>query len=264
MAKKKVSKKVAKKISKKVSAKKVTKKISAKKVAEKTGKKKVVKKSSSSSDKRAGGITPSSKYATFPSSSLPRSNYSSSENVRDKYGIARSGEMNFTGGRLTVLVALGAIVIVIATWGIFSGDGGSDTSDLPSPLTETGSPSESFGDKEETNREGSSVEDNENGAAPNPEAQKEQIQEQQQNSETGEAVQGDGSPETYRPTPDVPTQEGSDQSGTYTVRSGDTLQGIAKKTLGDPLKYKEIVKINGISPSSGIRIGQVLIIPPKQ
>ena len=33
---------------------------------------------------------------------------------------------------------------------------------------------------------------------------------------------------------------------TYTVKSGDTLWSIAKKTLGDGNRYKEIQKVNGL------------------
>lgn len=33
---------------------------------------------------------------------------------------------------------------------------------------------------------------------------------------------------------------------TYTVKKGDTLWSIAKKTLGDGNRYKEIQKVNGL------------------
>lgn len=46
----------------------------------------------------------------------------------------------------------------------------------------------------------------------------------------------------------------------YTVKSGDTLWGIAKKYLGDGNKYKEILKANGLKDTV-IRSGMVLNIP---
>ncbi len=49
---------------------------------------------------------------------------------------------------------------------------------------------------------------------------------------------------------------------TYTVRSGDTLWGIAKKYLGSGLKWPKIAELNGINGTL-IRTGQVLKIPEK-
>lgn len=45
---------------------------------------------------------------------------------------------------------------------------------------------------------------------------------------------------------------------TYTVKSGDTLWAIAKKTLGDGSKYTEIAKLNGIKNPNLIYPGQVI------
>ena len=50
---------------------------------------------------------------------------------------------------------------------------------------------------------------------------------------------------------------------TYTVKSGDTLWGIAKKILGSGERYVEIVKLNGLK-TSVINVGQKLIIPTDQ
>ena len=47
---------------------------------------------------------------------------------------------------------------------------------------------------------------------------------------------------------------------TYTVKSGDTLWGIAKKELGSGARYTEIVQLNGLK-TSGIIVGQKLKIP---
>lgn len=48
--------------------------------------------------------------------------------------------------------------------------------------------------------------------------------------------------------------------GIYTVKSGDTLIGIASKILGDGSRYKEIQKLNGLV-SSTIYVGQKIKIP---
>lgn len=48
--------------------------------------------------------------------------------------------------------------------------------------------------------------------------------------------------------------------GVYTVKSGDTLIGIAAKVLGDSSRYKEIQKLNGLV-STTIYVGQKLKIP---
>lgn len=49
---------------------------------------------------------------------------------------------------------------------------------------------------------------------------------------------------------------------TYTVQSGDTLWGIAKKELGSGARYTEIVKLNGLKTST-IYKGQILKLPEK-
>lgn len=48
----------------------------------------------------------------------------------------------------------------------------------------------------------------------------------------------------------------------YTIKKGDTLWGIAQKHLGAGIKYKEIMKINGMK-STVIRAGRTLKIPKK-
>jgi len=47
----------------------------------------------------------------------------------------------------------------------------------------------------------------------------------------------------------------------YTVKSGDTLWGIAKKYYGDGSQYKKIAKANNVKDSSLIYKGQKLLIP---
>lgn len=47
----------------------------------------------------------------------------------------------------------------------------------------------------------------------------------------------------------------------YTVKSGDTLWGIAQKFYGDGSQYTKIVTANNIKNPSVIQVGTVLIIP---
>jgi LysM repeat protein len=50
-------------------------------------------------------------------------------------------------------------------------------------------------------------------------------------------------------------------SGTYVVKKGDTLYGIAKARYGNGKEYTRIVSANpGISPTA-LRVGQTLAIP---
>lgn len=61
----------------------------------------------------------------------------------------------------------------------------------------------------------------------------------------------------------IPVKEvGQEMAHEYTVQSGDTLWGIAKKTLGAGARYVEIVKLNGLKTSI-IHNGQVLKLPEK-
>lgn len=58
--------------------------------------------------------------------------------------------------------------------------------------------------------------------------------------------------------------ESADAGGatTHTVKSGDTLWGLAQRYLGSGARYKEIMALNGLS-SETIRPGQTLSIPQK-
>ena len=49
---------------------------------------------------------------------------------------------------------------------------------------------------------------------------------------------------------------------TYTVRPGDSLWTVSKKTLGAGTRYKDIVEFNQLK-SDDLREGQVLLIPPQ-
>lgn len=48
---------------------------------------------------------------------------------------------------------------------------------------------------------------------------------------------------------------------TYTVRSGDTLYGIAQRFLGDGSRWTEIANMNGIDDPTELQIGTVLDLP---
>ncbi len=50
---------------------------------------------------------------------------------------------------------------------------------------------------------------------------------------------------------------------TYKVQKGDTLISIARKIYGNPSKWKELADLNGISPNSGLSIGQILHLLPQ-
>ena len=66
--------------------------------------------------------------------------------------------------------------------------------------------------------------------------------------------------EPVLPEPPAPNTETVQK--THTVRSGDTLWGLAKKYLGSGFKWTKIANLNGIQGSL-IRTGQVLKIPEK-
>lgn len=68
----------------------------------------------------------------------------------------------------------------------------------------------------------------------------------------------------YLENPDYCTVKGSSAAATksYTVKSGDSLWGIAAKQLGNGSRYKEIKTLNGLS-SDTIHAGQVLKLPAK-
>ena len=53
----------------------------------------------------------------------------------------------------------------------------------------------------------------------------------------------------------------SEQTYTYTVRSGDTLGTISQRYLGASSRYTELLKLNKLSPNSSIFVGQKLKLP---
>lgn len=66
-------------------------------------------------------------------------------------------------------------------------------------------------------------------------------------------------------TPPVPTlpNEPKNSSTTYTVKSGDTLWGIAERYLGSGSKYSELKSLNGLA-SDTIYPGQTIKIPTER
>lgn len=55
---------------------------------------------------------------------------------------------------------------------------------------------------------------------------------------------------------------GTGPSGrTYTVRSGDTLSGIAARQLGDYRRWPQIASLNHVRDPNLIRVGQRLVLP---
>jgi LysM repeat protein len=64
------------------------------------------------------------------------------------------------------------------------------------------------------------------------------------------------------PTPE-PSASGTVGGRTYTVKSGDTLRGIAIKFYGDPSLVDLIAQANNISNPTLVSAGTKLVIPPK-
>ena len=60
-----------------------------------------------------------------------------------------------------------------------------------------------------------------------------------------------------------PTEESVGDGQTYTVQSGDTLTTIAEKFYGDATAFDLIVDANNLDSSTGLRVGQELVIPEK-
>ncbi|MES2633033.1 MAG: LysM peptidoglycan-binding domain-containing protein [Pseudomonadota bacterium] len=49
--------------------------------------------------------------------------------------------------------------------------------------------------------------------------------------------------------------------GTYTVRTGDTLRGLAQSAYGDARKWAQIANANGLRGDADLRVGQTITIP---
>lgn len=61
----------------------------------------------------------------------------------------------------------------------------------------------------------------------------------------------------------LPTVSASQKvsKGQYAVTAGDTLWKIAKKTLGDGNRYKELAKLNHLKDSDSLQVGDLLLLP---
>jgi len=57
-------------------------------------------------------------------------------------------------------------------------------------------------------------------------------------------------------------KQSPDHAKLYTVRRGDTLQGIAMNEYDDPREWRRIADSNSISDPMGVRPGTKLLIPP--
>jgi len=59
----------------------------------------------------------------------------------------------------------------------------------------------------------------------------------------------------------VNSYEQGSKAGGYTVRSGDTLQGIAQRLYGDASLWYKIAEVNGLGAGAGLIAGQQLTLP---
>ena len=236
---------------KKATSKKTSKKTVKKtKKASKKASKKISKKSSPSRGSSSGGsfgrfssrskkkVSLGSYSSSFPSSlsqenSFPGSTYKA-------YGLDRR-EARFTGRRLGILVLALVVVIILAIWGTSSG--GDEIGDLSEP---------------DEAQELQPLDNTEQGEGIGTEGE-------QQSGSGQEPVQDSAPAASTEQLGESPPSTPSEQaSNTYIVQTGDNLSKIARKTLGDPARYKEIMDLNGITSPSQIKVGQELKIPAKQ
>jgi LysM repeat protein len=47
----------------------------------------------------------------------------------------------------------------------------------------------------------------------------------------------------------------------YTVKAGDTLEGLGRTLLTQPKRWPEVVKLNGIKNANKLSLGQVINVP---
>ncbi|MBL8788261.1 MAG: LysM peptidoglycan-binding domain-containing protein [Deltaproteobacteria bacterium] len=57
-------------------------------------------------------------------------------------------------------------------------------------------------------------------------------------------------------------KESPDHAKIYTVKRGDTLQGISRFAYDDPREWRRIANANGILDPMGLKPGQKLLLPP--
>lgn len=69
-------------------------------------------------------------------------------------------------------------------------------------------------------------------------------------------------PRVHRPPPRLPSAQSADPSPRiWTVRRGDSLYGIAEEAYGDPMRWRDIARLNGLREPFLIRAGQSLRLP---
>lgn len=71
-------------------------------------------------------------------------------------------------------------------------------------------------------------------------------------------------PAPTKPAPMKSNKPGRIELASYTVRKGDTLGDISRKTLGTSKRWQEIVDLNNLDDEDNIPIGTVLRIPAKR
>ncbi len=218
---KKAKKKTAKKSSKKT-AKKAAKKTAKK--STKTQKKSSSKSSGSSSSSFAAPARSSEPDGEFVSlSSSPSPSYSSPSPAYSSPGISEE-ENQGSLGRVALLAVLGVVIAVFIVMTLTGGDSDSvaDGSDVEKSAVQEPAPEPEKAAEE--------------AAEPEPEAEK--------------VAEPEATPE--------PTPEAGERS--YTVKSGDTLWGVAQSQLGDGGRWKEIMQANNLQ-SRELSAGQVLKLP---
>jgi hypothetical protein len=63
--------------------------------------------------------------------------------------------------------------------------------------------------------------------------------------------------------PPAPAPPPEPAQRTYVVKSGDTLEGIAKRELGSPGRVKDIAEMNHLADADKLKLGQILVLPAK-
>ena len=104
--------------------------------------------------------------------------------------------------------------------------------------------------------------DEQKSAAVEANSSVERSDEVENNDEENGNVEKNPNVETEETVPEVSTvQEQLSQSDYYTVKKGDTLASISKKTYGDSGHVEAICKMNGLTDGNLIFIGQKLLLP---
>lgn len=65
------------------------------------------------------------------------------------------------------------------------------------------------------------------------------------------------------PTPQTSPAAAQTEQRSYTVRSGDTLRGIAQRMYGNANLASFLAEANGITDPTKLQVGKTLVIPPR-